>query len=93
VKHQNNFYLLNISSPKFIVNLDIAQKELPKKYTFDEYYKLALIEIKESMKSFKLIEKKDNYHIFYTKMMNVEVIQLQAYFIKGNKVYILSGST
>ncbi|MBU1075731.1 MAG: hypothetical protein KKH98_00465 [Spirochaetes bacterium] len=91
VTYKNNkLFLYSIYSTDYAVMTDLVKEELKKKMTFDEFFNYSVKNIKKSLPSYKLIEKKDNYQIFSTKTMGVEVINLQAYFLREKTAYILA---
>jgi hypothetical protein len=85
-------FLLNINSPGYSITGNLLKEDLKKKMTAEDFFAYSIAEIKKLLLDFKAIERKENYHIFSTKIADTEIYQFHAYYLHGKKAYILAFS-
>lgn len=82
--------LYELISPEYVVTGSLHRENLDRDFTLDEYYQYSLEGIKKLMPDIKIIERKDNYHIFSAVMIGYEIIELQFFHLREQQGYILT---
>ncbi len=74
----------------FQENINLTVEKLPKPYDFNAYYDAAVETLKSAFTEFKVLEKKENYHIYTAKIDATEVKQLQCIYINKLEAYVIT---
>jgi hypothetical protein len=76
--------------PTFRDNFNIVKEEIPSNISLEYYYSASVKYLQESFKNFKVLEKKNNYHIYSFESEGVKVQQMQYFYIKNSTAYVLT---
>ncbi len=90
VSYATALNLYELISPEYIVTGSLHRENLDRDFTFDEYYEYSLQGIKKLIPGIKIIERKDNYHIFSAVMIGYEIIEFQFFYLHEQHGYILT---
>ena len=90
VSYATALNLYELISPEYVVTGSLHREKLNRDFTLDEYYEYSLDGIKKLMPGIKVIERKDNYHIFSTVMIGYEIVELQFFYLCEQQGYILT---
>ncbi len=90
VSYATALNLYELISPEYVVTGSLHREQLNRDFTLDEYYEYSLDGIKELMPAIKIIERKDNYHIFSAVMIGYEIVELQFFYLREQQGYILT---
>ena len=76
----------------FQENCNLMKEKLPGKYSMEEYMKASINAVKDVYTGLVIEETGKNYYIFSGIVNDIEVQQIQYYYIKNNYAYILTFS-
>jgi hypothetical protein len=74
----------------FQENCNLMKEKLPGKYSMEEYMKASINAVKDVYTGLVIEETGKNYYIFSGIVNDIEVKQIQYYYIKNNIAYILT---
>ncbi len=90
VSYASVLNLYELISPEYAVTGSLHREKLNRDFTLDEYLEYSLEGIKKLMPAIKIIERKDNYHIFSAVMIGYEIVELQFFYLREQQGYILT---
>ncbi len=90
VSYDTVLNLCELISPEYVVTGSLHRENLDRDFTLDEYYEYSLKGIIDFMPDIKVIERKDNYHIFSIVMIGYEIIEFQFFYLHEQQGYILT---
>jgi len=90
VSYATALNLYELISPEYVVTGSLHREKLDRDFTLDEYLEYSLEGIKKLMPAIKVIERKDNYHIFSAVMIGYEIVELQFFYLREQQGYILT---
>jgi hypothetical protein len=76
--------------PTFRDNFNVVKEEIPSDITLEYYYSESLKYLKQSFKNFKVLERKNHYHIYTFESDGFKIQQLQYFYIKNSVAYVLT---
>jgi hypothetical protein len=74
----------------FQENGNLATEALDKAYSVKDYMAAALEQVKTVYENFSLAASGKNYHVYTGTVNNVDVTQIQYFYIKGKTAYVLT---
>lgn len=77
----------------FQENCNLTIENLPSPYTIQEYKDASVAAIESIYSTFQLLESNENYHIITGFIGDVNLKQIQYFYIKSNIAYILTFSS
>jgi hypothetical protein len=90
----NGVLLMGLSpaniDPTFRDNFNVVKEDIPLDISIDYYYDASLKYLKESFKNFKVLERKNNYHIYTFESEGFKIQQMQFFYIKNSVAYVLT---
>jgi hypothetical protein len=74
----------------FRENCNLVVEALPEALTLQRYMRLSLDALRGAYKGLQVVESKDNHHVITGSINDVDVMQLQYFFVADRTAYVLT---